>query len=451
MKKYFSIILSLFLLGFSACKTTDNTINPETGPNEEGGTGVVTEVGKPLGVPVSATIGPGGGKITTADGKLTLEIPAGALEKTENIKLQLTERTFPSGVGPAFSVEPKDLKLKKPVSFIWHHGEDGVNGSAPEATGIAYQTEDGDWKGKVDVEIDKVKYSIRARMPNFLHPMAFYEQYYMAPIAQELLPNQRVLLTVFFEPGHHESEHQTPDELFVPILGPRTALDKMDLKDWQLNGLTKISDQQKKVMGTLDLIGQGAQAMYIAPECVLPKNYSPTAVSVKLNLKQKGQIILVCQMTVEDPKNEVTVNGINIKNPNIRVVTEGGGLSFVIWEASQVPGKRTVSVSGLIDPSVFNGIGTYDIKGYQWGLSHVNVSASDYEDSYDDRWIPSPNNEAWGPGSITITQIGGPGKPIEGHVNSTLHTYIEKQKSWKHVSVSAKFKVISNYFAGAGG
>lgn len=449
MKKIIYSLLSIAMIVTVACTNNDNAIDPETQVDVGNMTGEATEAGKPIGAPVSATIGPQGGNLVVANGKLTVEIPAGALEKTETIRVQMVESTVPGGAGLSFVIEPRDLKLKKPVFYSWNYGTGGVNGSAPEATGIAYQKPDGVWMGKTDMTVDEAKRTIKASLPDFKYPIAFYEQFFMAPLGGALLPNERLQLTVYFEPNRVEGG-KVKNDLVIPIATPRKALDAMDVKNWMLNGIRSLSDEQRDIMGSLDPLDQGAEAIFVAPKAV-PRAYNPEAVSVELNLKQRGKIILVSNLQIEDPKNEFTLGGMTIDNPKVQVVTEGGGLSFVMWQEPKNPGDHQYSLSGSIAPNVFKGTGNYVIKGHEWGHSYVNVGASDPEDSYAPRWIPSPSVEEWGPGSIGVTIVEGDGKPVAVNVQATLHTYLDKEKTWKHVQVKAHFKVISNYHAGSGG
>lgn len=456
MNCLYYVLLTASLFGLVACNPTVENVGPglpTTDPTAE--PGVVTEVGKPVGAPISKTIGTSGGTLETPDGKLTLSIPAGALSKSVDLKLQVVENKAPSGMGLAFTIEPNDTKLSKPVSFVWRYAANDISGSAPEVMGIAYQDNKGVWQGKLNNQVDKSKQTITARMPNFAHPMAWYAQYYMQPGEMRILPNQRLTFTVYFEPGRTENSSNPDDDIFVPLPNPKQGddaireLQQQELRNWRLNGESTFTDQRRNMIGSLSRLGQGGEASYVAPKSVPTKADNPLAVSVELNLKQKGTITMVSNLTVIDPENEFRVGSGTYKNPFVEVIAaKGEGFSMTIKENVDQPNKKAATISATIDTQLFNGTGTYVLDEND---RHLSINASDHNDSYGLQWVPQPNVSKWGPLSITITEFNDKGLAVTGRLSATLHRYIESEKRWEHIDVSARFRVINNYHSGSGG
>ncbi len=459
MNKFFIILTSLALAtSLASCKHETEPVDPY-GPTpgvEEPGT--PTEVGKPVGLPFTKTIGPSGGNLTTPDGLLTVEIPAGALSSPTALTLQMVEKTLPSGAGLAFTVSPQTVQLNKPVWIVWNYNATTINGSAPELVGLAYQDAQRVWQGTMNTEINKSEQTIRARVRSFAHPISWYEQYFMTQSETRILPNERVTFKVFFQPGRTDPYTGSDDDLFVP-LGPLVegddALDQLEgkeLKNWKLNGETQLSDDRKYVVGDLVRSGQGGGALYIAPRAMLIKADNPVAISVELKLKQKGVIMLVSNLTMVEPENEFKVNGKNYKNAFVSVVAQGKDqpLSMHMWENTSKGVQKQGTIQMIIDKDFFTGTGTYVVKEDDKDPS-VTMTAYDGTDSYGDQWSP-PRSLAtkYGPISVTITEYGGPGKPIGGRITATLHRQVGGYSSeqWEHISVSAKFRVTNNYFQG---
>src|SRR5687768_1492972 len=71
----------------------------------------VTPQGKTTGVIASAEIGTNGGRIASADGKLELIFPEGALEKNTSISIQPQTNTMPSGRGGGYRLEPSGKRF----------------------------------------------------------------------------------------------------------------------------------------------------------------------------------------------------------------------------------------------------------------------------------------------------------------------------------------------------
>ena len=86
------LTLCALLLIFGSCKKDKKE---DTSP--ENVTLLVTPVANTTGPVIQQMIGPGGGTITSADGRVSLTFPAGALETNQTISIQPIENKLPSG------------------------------------------------------------------------------------------------------------------------------------------------------------------------------------------------------------------------------------------------------------------------------------------------------------------------------------------------------------------
>jgi hypothetical protein len=138
MKK--SIVLILFCCnichGIAQIDTTEfrPTIPPDS-----------TEIGKPEGTSNSKLIGAAGGQIISADGRIELNFPVGALTSNTTISIQPTANHAPNGTGKAYSLEPSGTKFKKPVRFFFHYTDEEAERCHPELMGFAQQDHKGKW------------------------------------------------------------------------------------------------------------------------------------------------------------------------------------------------------------------------------------------------------------------------------------------------------------------
>src|SRR5882724_5183128 len=89
-------LLSLCLIAAFACKKGSS---PSTGSGSDNPTPAITTIGTPVGNPVTGNIDASGGSLTSADGKLGLVIPPGALSASTAISIQAVTNTAPGGVG----------------------------------------------------------------------------------------------------------------------------------------------------------------------------------------------------------------------------------------------------------------------------------------------------------------------------------------------------------------
>lgn len=104
-----------------------------------------TPVGTPVGSPVSQVIGVVGGSLESPDGKIRLEIPAGALAKDETVGIQEITNQAPGKFGKAYRLTPEGSKFAKPVRLSFRFTSEELRGTALELIRIAYQTKEGYW------------------------------------------------------------------------------------------------------------------------------------------------------------------------------------------------------------------------------------------------------------------------------------------------------------------
>ena len=101
----------------------------------------------PAGDPVSATIGPTGGTLTTDDGGFTLTVPAGAVTQPTQFTVQPVVPSSPHAVGLAYHVAPVQGTLAQPFEIALSVPEEQLLGAHPSTFGIARRLEGGEWRG----------------------------------------------------------------------------------------------------------------------------------------------------------------------------------------------------------------------------------------------------------------------------------------------------------------
>jgi hypothetical protein len=151
----FAVILCSLIL-IAGCKKIDSPGNNPPPPNNNppGGQNppsdstqpVVTAVGTPVGSPVTKTIGPSGGSISSDDGKVQLTIPAGALAANTDITVQPVTNEVPGGIGLSYDFLPNGTKFSKPATLIFHYTDDDMMGNDPVFLCLAYQDSSNQWK-----------------------------------------------------------------------------------------------------------------------------------------------------------------------------------------------------------------------------------------------------------------------------------------------------------------
>jgi hypothetical protein len=105
------------------------------------GLGGITSCNSSSG-PVEASVGPSGGQLTTADGAVTVTIPAGALDR--DLKITVTVATAPvSGtVGQVYEIGPSGTVFKQPVTVSLAFTTEELGGQPETSLALATLVDD---------------------------------------------------------------------------------------------------------------------------------------------------------------------------------------------------------------------------------------------------------------------------------------------------------------------
>src|SRR5450432_176558 len=152
MPRIYSILLILAFA--SSCKKSSSPGNGSTGTGSTTtDTSIaITDVGTPIGTPVTKTIGAAGGTISSTDGRMDLIIPPGALSTNVAITIQPITNECPGGLGAGYDFLPNGTKFSTPATLIFHYADSDVNGSDPDL--LYYATQDSTQAWNVDIEKD---------------------------------------------------------------------------------------------------------------------------------------------------------------------------------------------------------------------------------------------------------------------------------------------------------
>ncbi len=394
--------------------------------------GVPTAVGTPTGDKISQTIGPAGGVVRTADGNVSLSIPAGALSQPTTISLQPIENKAPLGIGSAYEFSPDGLKFAKPAQLTVKYAAGSLNGTSPEAIGIAFQDEKRVWQGKA-AKVNPTEGTFTASVPHF-SSWSFFKYYSLFPDAETLAPAHVLKLEVLYLKG----SAMDPDVPVVdangeinvaPLVEPK-LLKANQVKNWRVNG-NDAGNGFSETYGGLTVLDQGAAAEYKAPSKVPAIPHNPVAVSVELKSRQ-GQLILISNLTIA-AENVMVLKGQKFENPITEALYLPDAFSLTMTEKR---GDQT-GVANLTAwvVNTFKGAGSYALG------DDCQVGASMRDGvSYDSYWIDEQNETHYGPGTVTITEFNGEGKPVAGKISATLHYQSDDGKEHKTMEVTATFK-----------
>lgn len=127
------------------------------GSSPDAGTGSPpppSAVGAPTGPAVTKVIGAAGGDLSSADGGVTVTIPAGALSADTPIGIQPIENTAPDAQAAAYRLSPAGQTFSQPVQISFAYTDADLDGTSLEAMGIAFQDDAGRWEWQAPSAVD---------------------------------------------------------------------------------------------------------------------------------------------------------------------------------------------------------------------------------------------------------------------------------------------------------
>lgn len=186
------LILVLLFIGFGC--------NLSSGPVEM--VLSATEVGAAQGEKISKEIGPGGGTLSSADGRLTLTVPAGALTETLQFAIQPITNKAGNGLGLAYRLEPNGKVFPKPLQLTVKYDEKDMEGTMPEAFTVAYQDEKGAWHAQKASKLDQSAKTVTISVTHF-SDWAFMSRIKLSPAEAKIKPGDSVAIALVIcdEPG----------------------------------------------------------------------------------------------------------------------------------------------------------------------------------------------------------------------------------------------------------
>jgi hypothetical protein len=275
MKKILLLSSLLLMIISISCKKSSGVDSPAP-------TRYVSGIGTNDGAATSKSIGAAGGTISSADGRINVQVPAGALAANKTITIQPITNKLPNGTGKAYRITSHDVQFAKPVSISFKYTTAELQGMSAGLMGIAYQDSAGGWRSMEKTLLDPQNKTISIQTTHFsdwgMFPVA-----YIDPAEARVKFNESLTLRAMGCLSKEDMNDSLPDpEDWNPVYTP-FELPGFLIKKWNYNGEGKLS-------------AGGARGIYTAPG--KQPNANPEAVSVELKIGSQGTFLLVSNITV---------------------------------------------------------------------------------------------------------------------------------------------------------
>lgn len=308
-----TVIVVFILSIFSSCNTDESTPAPQ---NSEP---VITDKGTPIGEISSSSIGVSGGTLESADGRLSVIIPAGALSSSTTITIQPITNEGPLGIGSGYRLQPEGITFAKPVTLEFNYDEQLLNTISEDFLWIVTQSSDQSWNAMLKSVVNTTAKTVTIETTHFSDwALGRFIDLSLSPGSATLLKGTSVQLRVagfVRDKALSEEEELAP---LIPITGdgegltPLTTIPPVEsrlmefkVKQWTLNGsAAPVSNSN----GSLD--ASANNATFTAPN--KKPSVNPVAVSVTLESSNKeggkSNYILTSNISIVDSDYYLLVN-----------------------------------------------------------------------------------------------------------------------------------------------
>jgi hypothetical protein len=285
-----AVFLSCVWGAGAACSGGGGKAAPDGGMNDGGAGGaagpsgaVSTATGVPVGQPMAQSIGPEGGTVVSADGKLTVTIPAGALATASPVSITAISNLAPGGIGSAYRLEPSGVTFGAPVELALAFTADDIAGGSADVLAWAFQDAMGFWHERV-ATVDTQASVLRVTTTHFSDWSAILGLS-LRPASTSLRVGASLTVQVV------SCESVAVDADGAALLGLCQPVGGGAVSGWSVNGVVR----GNATVGTI--APQGAVAIYTAPGSKPSAN--PVRISVEAPAGQ-GRTILFSYVQITE-------------------------------------------------------------------------------------------------------------------------------------------------------
>lgn len=289
----------------AACGSSSSNSRPVDAPPSQVAEIAITPPGTPVG-PASATMVPvTGGVVTSADQRLTIEVPAGALATAQSLTIQPISNGSPGGQGLAYRLGPEGQTFSLPVKVTFHYDDSDIAGSEPLALEIAYQDKVGRWNAITEVVRNEAAKTITVLAKHF-SDWSLLAGWQLRPPTSVVSPGKAVDLTVMGCAAKGKGDDDLANLLYTCV--PET--ENFNVKEWKVNGI----ESGSLAVGRATPTGEGT-ARYQAPNAAPAAN--PVSVEASAEAKNGRKTLLVAHVFVgSNPPMSGTITSTQVNQGN---------------------------------------------------------------------------------------------------------------------------------------
>lgn len=357
MRKILRAAAALLLAGTAsliACKKED-LANPAT-QTASPFVAAIYPKGSAQEAAVQKQIDGSGGTLSSADGRFTVTVPAGAVTAATVFSVQAVSNVLPQGSGLAYRLLPEGSVFFKPITVTLRYTDSATDGADENAFDISRHDASGTWRALTNTQLSKATKTLTATTKKS-GDFSFTGYCYLVPQAAELTPGQSTTLGLKIIPA--EEKPSADDEIALGAEADFTA--GADTDPWEKEGEGELESAQK------------TSAVYKAPASV-----SAGSVTIKTGVKHNkrsrnagGKIFLkrklsinsgsffagtydgqafTCTDAVASAGNGITmIQGVTAAGKQVMLIVHGTAAGNFPYGDPTVPGNSEIRTDMIED------------------------------------------------------------------------------------------------------
>jgi len=248
----------------------------------------ITARGVAAGPIATLVVAASGGSVTSSDGRLTLDVPAGALPATTRLSIQAIGNEAPGGRGMGYRLLPEGLAFAAPVKLTFHYDDADLRGSEPLALRVAYQDDLRRWNVIRQRTLDEAARTVSVETTHF-SDWSKLASWQLSPANTVIGPGLAVDFTVIACVTKGTGTDELAELVYTCVPEPEYFL----VETWLANGI----DGGTLADGQIATASPGT-ARYVAPAVAPPTPKNPVSVSARAKDKSGRTTLLVASVFV---------------------------------------------------------------------------------------------------------------------------------------------------------
>ena len=249
----------------------------------------ITVRGVAVGPVATLVVAASGGSVTSSDGRLTLDVPAGALPATTQLSIQAIGNEAPGGRGMGYRLLPEGLAFAAPVKLTFHYDDADLRGSEPLALRVAYQDDLRRWNVIRQRTLDEAARTVSVETTHF-SDWSMLGGWQLSPANTSIGPGLAVDFTIIA----CATKATDTDELVELVYACVPEIEYFRVDTWLANGI----DGGTVADGQIATTSPGT-ARYVAPAVAPATPRNPVSVSARAKDKSGRTVLLVATVFVE--------------------------------------------------------------------------------------------------------------------------------------------------------